>query len=215
MKIKNILAHRGCWSSTVRQNSRAAIYSALSNGFGLETDIRDFDGEIVISHDPPKSKFDLSCFDLFQMMQTNRFDGRIALNVKSDGLQNMLKYQLSQFNDISGHLFVFDMSVPDMLQYKNAGLQFYSRTSDIEPFIALQDSAFGVWVDNFYGEFDQIKIAKSIIDRGLRVSLVSPELHGREHLGLWRDIKNSGLYLHSSFEICTDFPFEALEYFVD
>lgn len=215
MKSKNILAHRGCWSSSVKKNSRDAIYTALANGFGLETDIRDLNGKIIVSHDPPTSDDDISCFDLFDMIKTKGFDGRVALNVKADGLQMMLKHHLSSSNEILDRIFVFDMSVPDMLQYKNTGIQFYSRTSDLEPNICLQNYASGVWVDNFTGQFDQIKVAQSIIGKGLRVSLVSPELHGREHMRFWRKIKDSRLHLYDSFEICTDFPFDALQYFRD
>ena len=49
----NILAHRGVWGSKEEQNSRSAIKHALAGGFGIETDIRDHDGQVVLSHDVP------------------------------------------------------------------------------------------------------------------------------------------------------------------
>ena len=50
-----ILAHRGVWQNPVEKNSAAALRRALENGFGVETDIRDLDGQLVISHDPPRA----------------------------------------------------------------------------------------------------------------------------------------------------------------
>ena len=48
----NIIAHRGLWSEDVNfQNTKLAFQNALKNGFGIETDIRDSNGELVISHD--------------------------------------------------------------------------------------------------------------------------------------------------------------------
>ena len=52
MKKSSILAHRGLWQNVAAKNSISSIKLALVNGFGLETDIRDLDGELVISHDP-------------------------------------------------------------------------------------------------------------------------------------------------------------------
>ena len=49
----NILAHRGVWGSKEEQNSRSAIRHALVGSFGIETDIRDHDGQVVLSHDIP------------------------------------------------------------------------------------------------------------------------------------------------------------------
>ena len=50
-----ILAHRGRWRSPSEKNSEGAFRAALSAGYGIETDIRDFDGRLVISHDPARA----------------------------------------------------------------------------------------------------------------------------------------------------------------
>ena len=46
-----ILCHRGAWSFEVEKNSMAALKKALSLGYGFESDLRDYRGELVISHD--------------------------------------------------------------------------------------------------------------------------------------------------------------------
>ena len=46
-----ILCHRGAWKFETEKNSVAAIKKAVSLGYGFESDIRDYRGELVISHD--------------------------------------------------------------------------------------------------------------------------------------------------------------------
>lgn len=213
MERSKILAHRGCWTCANEQNTSSALHKALSNGFGLETDLRDYNGELIISHDPPRSSNNMRCIDLFHMVYVNKFRGRLALNIKSDGLHGFVGEIQKKFTSVSSQSFVFDMSVPDMLGYDRRGIQFYSRISDIEPSIPLQGKAEGIWVDNFGGDFDQVGTAAALIERGLMVALVSPELHGRDYLPVWIEVKKAGLHLHDAFEICTDHPFDALNFF--
>lgn len=46
-----ILSHRGYWLKESEKNSIAAFKRSFSMGFGTETDVRDRDGQLVISHD--------------------------------------------------------------------------------------------------------------------------------------------------------------------
>ena len=48
-----LLAHRGLWQEPAEKNSRIAFERAFQAGFGVETDLRDHGGTVVISHDPP------------------------------------------------------------------------------------------------------------------------------------------------------------------
>ena len=53
MQKQQILAHRGIHNSNDEtKNSIGALIEAVEQGFGLETDIRDFKGDLYISHDP-------------------------------------------------------------------------------------------------------------------------------------------------------------------
>src|SRR3546814_1451366 len=83
-----ILAHRGFWNVPEEKNSWTAIERAFASGFGIETDIRDQHGRLVISHDPPSGR----CIDFQDVLALHRRHGApgpMALNVKADGLQGL------------------------------------------------------------------------------------------------------------------------------
>ena len=46
-----IISHRGVWANTFQQNTKGAIENSFLSGFGIETDIRDYKGALVIAHD--------------------------------------------------------------------------------------------------------------------------------------------------------------------
>ncbi|EHZ0305119.1 hypothetical protein K4888_001154 [Campylobacter upsaliensis] len=46
-----ILAHRGFWREKKEQNSLASLAKAFEMGFGIETDLRDGGGNLLLSHD--------------------------------------------------------------------------------------------------------------------------------------------------------------------
>ena len=46
-----ILSHRGYWQCPEEKNQEVAFSRSFDLGFGCETDLRDYGGEIVISHD--------------------------------------------------------------------------------------------------------------------------------------------------------------------
>jgi hypothetical protein len=81
-----ILCHRGYWKEPSEKNSDTALRRGFSLGLGTETDIRDLNGELVISHDPAKPGV-LTFADLLSMTPPNAL---LALNVKSDGLPSLL-----------------------------------------------------------------------------------------------------------------------------
>ena len=47
-----LLAHRGFWRTPAEKNAEAAFRRAFDAGYGIETDVRDRLGELVVSHDP-------------------------------------------------------------------------------------------------------------------------------------------------------------------
>jgi glycerophosphoryl diester phosphodiesterase len=49
----NIISHRGFWRDKEEMNTRTSFLRAIENNFGIETDVRDHSGELVISHDMP------------------------------------------------------------------------------------------------------------------------------------------------------------------
>lgn len=46
----DILAHRGLWHVVEQKNTLSSLTDAVSKGFGIETDIRDYQERLVISH---------------------------------------------------------------------------------------------------------------------------------------------------------------------
>lgn len=84
-----IISHRGYWKNNSEKNTKISFERSFRLGFGTETDIRDFNGNLVISHDIPTNT-SISIDDFFEIY--NRHSNSIlALNIKSDGLQSILK----------------------------------------------------------------------------------------------------------------------------
>jgi glycerophosphoryl diester phosphodiesterase len=209
VKRGNILAHRGLWTDPADKNSRDALVAALDLGFGVETDFRDSEGMLWISHDPVIGDGAVRAARFLEDCVGANLNGRLALNIKADGLQYMISDAIEAARVPVERLFAFDMSVPDALGYIRRGFPVYSRASEYESDQSFADVAQGVWVDNFTGRFPQVQKALELLECGHRVAIVSPELHGRPHEALWQEILGSGLHLHPDFELCTDFPNEA------
>ena len=210
----NIVAHRGLFRSTTEllreANSRDAIVAAFDAGFGVETDVRDLAGELVISHDPPRHAN--YTFDEFLADWRTGGHREFALNVKSSGIAPLLVDALT--HDPADAYYAFDLAFPDLLSFTRAGLTCYTRLSDYETELLLLDDCVGVWVDGFDVDPSNPAILERIetlLDANKRVCLVSPELHRRDHHAAWAAW--SVLADHPGLSICTDFPFEAVAAF--
>ena len=205
----NIIAHRGFWLDVSEQNTEAAFRKALEHGFGIETDLRDHNQNVVISHDMPTE--DSMTFDKFLMLCVTNHDPILALNIKADGLQSALMKK-----EIKNEHFFFDMSVPDMLGYKKCDLIYFSRYSNIECSPSLYDECAGIWQDNFADEkLDETALLRFLQD-GKKVVLVSPELHKKNEELYWMSLKDFLLSypeFNSRVSLCTDFPLKARGYF--
>lgn len=207
----NIIAHRGFWESNIEKNTKLAFERALENGFGIETDLRDYQGELVISHDVPTGGE--QSFDSFAS-QVSRLNASatIAINIKSDGLQQLL----STLHDTKLNYFVFDMSVPDMLNFKKKGFRFFTRYSEYEPTPSMFEQANGVWMDNFSTKELNTAKLKNFLEHGKDVALVSPELHGFDPDDYWQtlsDFFTDNSQYASKVILCTDYPQKAREFF--
>lgn len=191
-----ILCHRGLWLDKVEQNSAQALALSINHGFGVETDIRDLNGRIVISHDPPCGEGQLRLDDILSDFQSTGLV--LALNVKADGLSPRMA-SIEALNNVDW--FAFDMSGPETLRFSSAGLPFFTRHSDIENPI-LYAQAQGVWLDSFGGEWYSESTVISHLQAGKRVCIVSPELHGRDPSLVWSWAKN----MPDEVMVCTDLP---------
>lgn len=201
------LAHRGFVNSASSENSLEALSNAVSCGFGFETDLRDLEGEIAISHDPALS----GCLLLSEVINSLEVptSQMFALNIKADGLASKLDCMLP--DNWKQNVFFFDMSVPDMTAYLQRDLKVFSRLSEIEPVPTLLSKCSGIWVDSFFSDWFSTELLREYLDSGLKVAVVSPELHKRNHLPLWEQL--ASLSLSEDLFLCTDFPDVAKEYF--
>lgn len=202
-----IISHRGFWGEAREKNSYEAFVYSFAAGFGTETDVRDFNGDLVISHDIPVG-VEMGLIDFLSLLDGS--DGlTIALNIKSDGLACRLANIMSGFPGVDW--FVFDMSVPDQRAHISEGNPVFTRLSEVERLPVWVSESAGVWLDAFYGEWYDNDLIQALLNQGKRVCIVSPELHGRNPEGLWTqilEISNSPLLI-----LCTDRPAEAMAFF--
>ena len=190
-----------------------AFIASFQTGFGTETDIRDFNGNLVIAHDIPDTN-STPVHDFFSIYN-NHVDKAmypLALNIKSDGLQKSLMHLLESY-DINNY-FVFDMSVPDMKGYIQYGLNVYSRLSEFESDLPFYDKVQGIWLDAFENTWYDHSIINRHMDAGKKICIVSAELHKRDHITHWQQLKKMGsIGWGTDVLLCTDFPELAKSFF--
>lgn len=188
MQPGKVIAHRGLFTGReTNPNSVELITESLRLGLGVETDLRDRAGSIVVSHDPvtelawpiePEVLRWQSCGILHDQL--------LALNVKADGLLSLTDLTIAPWLD---NAFFFDMSFPQWLAYAKSGLPVAQRVSEFERFdlelAEMQGPHPWVWLDAFESDW----WLRLDTDLGLpdtaRVVLVSPELHGRDPRRVW------------------------------
>jgi hypothetical protein len=192
-------------------NTLAAFARGFRAGFGAEIDVRDSLGRLVVAHDVPEAG--AASLDLEEVLRSHAelaADACLALNIKADGLQPLLGALLRRY-EVRDY-FAFDMSVPDMLGYAAAGLQFFTRHSDVEDPPVLLNEAAGVWVDGFHADWARENVLAAHAAAGKRLALVSPELHRRDHVPFW-GVLRSMRRLPPDALLCTDHPIAAQEFF--
>ncbi|CAN2170865.1 hypothetical protein MCEMRE182_00046 [Candidatus Nanopelagicaceae bacterium] len=195
---KRIYCHRGFWRSQEDQNSLNSLRAAASSGFGIETDVRDSRTNLVIAHDAfSESKVELSALYGLNVP--------IALNIKSDGLLRRDLGGISESLSAPGS-FAFDGSIPEMLQYKKAGLPHALRVSEYEPELSWKCKY--IWLDAFESDWWVEKEILPRLSENHFVIIVSPELHSRNHEKVWSIAAKEIFALNPNVAICTDKPIE-------
>lgn len=208
-----IISHRGYWNDEQEKNTLGAMIRSFDLGFGVETDVRDYCGSLFVSHDPIKNSNETySIDDLFIEYKKKDFRcNSLALNIKADGISGQLSKSIQKFN--IQNYFVFDMSIPETLRYLKLQIPFFSRQSEYELTPVLYEACSGIWLDAFdkiwYGEETLV----GHISNNKKIAIVSEELHGRNHLPLWRFLHELSDDLKSKLILCTDLPVQAFEFF--
>jgi hypothetical protein len=197
-----IYAHRGVWTTPKEQNSPQSILKASQLGFGVETDFRANNGELIISHDPSigSEADELHSYEFSNLP--------VALNIKEDGLTEKFSSFLKRYpNDDS---FIFDGSIPEMLKMRNAGLPHALRVSEYEKELPWETKF--IWVDAFHEDWwIDSEFVENLLDKQIPI-FVSPELHGRDKSASWSYLRKLMHSNKGTFGICTDFPIELREY---
>ena len=202
-----IIAHRGFWKTAEEKNSLTALRRAIECGFGFETDFRDYGGRLLISHNPPVGD-ELSADELFRIYADSGSRETLALNIKADGLQDMMLNMLRQYG--VENYFLFDMSVCDTIPYIERKMKIASRSSEFEPYLPFYKDSEVVWVDYFDGRTNIIEELRKYIADDKKPCIVSPELHGLPYEQMWQMLKENRL---TNIMLCTDVPDKAYKYF--
>ena len=174
---------------------RSNSISDVNHDYGLEIDLRDFKNKLVLAHDHPNEesiKFD----DFLEKIHKNQL---LAINIKSTEIEDEIKSCL----DLAGisNYFIFDWAIPSMLKGLDKKLVCAFRLSEFEKDVFPQCD--WIWMDSFHKIWYDSKFIESLKDSGYKISLVSPELHGRESEMLQvKEIVNSV----KVDAICTDMP---------
>ncbi len=207
-----IISHRGFWIKEIEKNTLKAFARSFCNDFGAETDLRDMLRQVVISHDTPNEN-SLTLDNFFALYKRFSNNPPLALNIKADGLQNILKDFLEKYS--VDNYFVFDMSIPDALLYLKAGFNVFTRQSEYEQQPSFYNEAYGVWMDEFYEHWIDERIIQEHLENNKKICIVSPELHKRDFKKEWQEYKEMSKKLKGgdNLMICTDYPLQAKEFF--
>ena len=206
-----IISHRGLWNEAHQKNSLPSFLNSFEHNFGTETDLRDCNGDIVISHDVPgEQAVTLRQFlELYSSFESKELP--LALNIKADGLQTILLVWVDEFS--LSNYFVFDISVPDTLLYRSCGIKYFIRESEYENISPLYSDSEGIWLDCFHSIWYPMEHIERHLDNQKKVCLVSPELHKQDYMGLWEPLKDSRYHLEDNLLLCTDHPIIAEKFF--
>jgi hypothetical protein len=200
------LAHRGLWRHKHEQNTLKSFQEAIAEGFGIETDVRDFGSTLRIAHDVPSGNephFE-EFIDLLKNAD-NCANLPMAINIKADGLAQQLK-ALMPVPAVADSFF-FDMSVPDQRSYLKLSMPVYARMSEVEKTPAWLDASQGVWLDQFEHLWFKREQIAELLAKGKKICIVSSELHGRDPEQLWEMLIP---YADDpNVMLCTDYPANA------
>lgn len=140
---------------------------------GIEFDVREYKGELVVAHDFGKPGPLLSDF------LKKAKDHKLIINVKSEGfLEEVLSYL--DINHITNYFFL-DLNYPEIVKLSSQGnFKFAVRLSEFESIDkSINLNPRWIWVDCF-NHYDvtenDIKLIREV---DAKICLVSPELQGK------------------------------------
>ena len=163
--------------------------------FGLEIDIHNYNNKLVLAHDHPNEQ-SIKLEDFITHIPKNSL---LAINIKNEEVEVELKIILSRSKIVN--YFTFDWPVTSLHNAINHDLNCAFRLSEYEKDIV--PNCPWVWLDSFNGIWYDADILISLKKSGIKLAIVSPELHNREaDISKVKDIVNAV----KVDAMCTDIP---------
>jgi len=174
-----LIAHR------INQSEELA---KLDGTYGVEVDLRDYNGRIVITHDPFCDGEDFRDW-------LNRFRHKtLILNIKCERIEWQVLQELKS-RGIEDFFFL-DCSFPmvhALAEKKESRIALrLSEWEGIDTIVNMKHRIQWVWIDCFSRLILDSELHHKIMNLGLKTCLVSPELQGRaQDILIYRDyLKN-------------------------
>jgi hypothetical protein len=173
----------------------------LPNSYGVEIDLRTQNGTLILAHDP------LEEGDKFEEWLQHYNHKFLVLNVKEDGIENLVLSQLEK-NHVAEYFFL-DQPFPTLRKSALSNISSALRLSEYEnPINVLNMSINWLWLDSFDGDWKYLERHAEWIQRGgYKNCVVSPELQGRaisdEPIEIARIMGNLGIAITA---VCTKQP---------
>jgi len=163
--------------------------------FGLEIDIHNYNNKLVLAHDHPNEQ-SIKLEDFIIHIPKNSL---LAINIKNEEVEAELKIILSRSK--TTNYFTFDWPVTSLHNAINHDLNCAFRLSEYEKDIV--PNCPWVWLDSFNGIWYDADFLISLKKSGIKLAIVSPELHNREaDISKVKDIVNAV----KVDAMCTDIP---------
>lgn len=168
---------------------------------GVEIDLRLFEGEVVLAHDP------FTPGESFETWINYFHHDTLVLNVKEDGLESHILEVLK--SKLIENYFFLDQPFPTLRRSALANLPVALRLSEHENPIEIRSLKIGwVWLDSFSGNWNYLAKHSEWLNEGkFRICIVSPELQGRspvpESMSIVENFKKSNLTIDA---VCTKTP---------
>jgi len=140
--------------------------------FGLEIDIHNYNNKLVLAHDHPNEQ-SIKLEDFITHIPKNSL---LAINIKNEEVEAELKIILSRSK--TTNYFTFDWPVTSLHNAINHDLNCAFRLSEYEKDIV--PNCPWVWLDSFNGIWYDADFLISLKKSGIKLAIVSPELHNRE-----------------------------------
>lgn len=151
---------------------------------GVEIDVRDYDGDLVLAHDP------LQAGEPLDRLLDEYRHAMLIVNVKCDGLEREIAARLAA-RGIDDY-FLLDCANPTLVGLVRSGMRRvavrYSEFEPVELALAFAGLAEWVWVDCF----DRLPLdagSHALLREHFKICVVSPELQGhpKEEIARYRE----------------------------